>query len=380
MEQAHRAGIDVYAWTIDTRLGLSTLTVVEVDGVIMDTPLTETRRETLGPILGTLTRWLPEDTRRRITYLLLRFIAYVVCRRSHWGDHLPRTEDEHARENDDCSLATITTITAGCSNDARDRFSDDGFRGCVTGRDDGHGRAARTGLLHSHMKFFASADTRRQSLVLLAVVTLTLAGAYFVLQRAGVIGFELAAFREWIANFGAFAPIVFIFIQIGQVVAAPIPGHLTALLGGYLFGPVLGTMYSLVGVGIGSALVFRLSQRYGRQFVERLFDPTLVERFDEFVETTGIAGLFVFVLIPGMPDDAVCFLAGLTTFRMATFLSVMMLGRLPEIVLLTVTGGQFATGHLSQAGLILGSIAMLSIIVYLKRDELLYRLQQRSRD
>lgn len=129
------------------------------------------------------------------------------------------------------------------------------------------------------MKLFASAETRRQSLALLAVVMLALGGTYFVLHRTGEVGFDLAMFREWIASFAVFAPIVFILIQIGQVVAAPIPGHITALLGGYLFGPVFGTMYSLVGVVIGSAIAFSLSRRYGRPAVERLLHRDIVERF-----------------------------------------------------------------------------------------------------
>ena len=38
--------------------------------------------------------------------------------------------------------------------------------------------------------------------------------------------------REW----GVLAPVVFIGLQALQVIIAPIPGQLTGILGGYLFG------------------------------------------------------------------------------------------------------------------------------------------------
>ena len=36
-----------------------------------------------------------------------------------------------------------------------------------------------------------------------------------------------------------------IFLQVLQVVVAPIPGELTGLLGGFLYGPILGTIISI---------------------------------------------------------------------------------------------------------------------------------------
>jgi hypothetical protein len=44
----------------------------------------------------------------------------------------------------------------------------------------------------------------------------------------------------------------------------------------------------------------------GRSFVEDILDKSAVER-------VGIPRLFVFVLVPGLPDDVTCFAAGLTS-------------------------------------------------------------------
>ena len=43
---------------------------------------------------------------------------------------------------------------------------------------------------------------------------------------------------EFIASFGPLAGAIFVIFQILQVIAAPLPGEMTGLLGGFLFGPV----------------------------------------------------------------------------------------------------------------------------------------------
>ncbi len=61
-------------------------------------------------------------------------------------------------------------------------------------------------------------------------------------------------FRDWIDSFGVWSPVVFIGIQIFQVVFSPIPGELTGFLGGYIYGFWVATLYSTVGLSLGSSL------------------------------------------------------------------------------------------------------------------------------
>ena len=45
---------------------------------------------------------------------------------------------------------------------------------------------------------------------------------------------------EFIASFGPLAGLIFVVVQVIQVVAAPIPGEMTGFVGGFLFGKVWG--------------------------------------------------------------------------------------------------------------------------------------------
>lgn len=220
------------------------------------------------------------------------------------------------------------------------------------------------------MKVFASKDSRRTVLVSLIVIVAGFIGLYFATREYAAFLFNATELRAWLAGFGILAPLVFIALQAVQVVAAPIPGQVAAVVAGYLFGAFWGTVYSLTGVMIGSAVAFTISKRYGRPAVERLIHDDVLETFDGWVEQAGLVGLFVFVVIPGLPDDVVCFVAGLTPLRIVPFLVVLLLGRFPAYALATYAGGQFATGRLLEATLLLALFVAVSAIAYHNRDRI----------
>jgi uncharacterized membrane protein YdjX (TVP38/TMEM64 family) len=220
------------------------------------------------------------------------------------------------------------------------------------------------------MKVFTSKRTRRIALLAVAGLVVVLAGAYLLVRTYAPFLFDAAAMREWIEQFGAFAPLVFILAQIAQVIVAPIPGQVTAIVGGYLFGPVAGTAYSMVGVTVGSAIAFLIAQRYGRPVVERMIDGSLLDRFDGFVQTLGVPGLFLFVVIPGLPDDVICFLAGLAHFRLLVFVGVMFAGRLPAYVVTNFAGDGLATGNVIEAVVLVAALVVFSLYAYRKREEI----------
>jgi len=88
-------------------------------------------------------------------------------------------------------------------------------------------------------------------------------------------------------RWGVLAPVVFIAIQSLQVMIAPIPGEVTGLLGGFVFGQWLGFVYSTVGLTIGSLGAFWVGRRLGAAFVQGLVAPQVWERMGFLVEPEG---------------------------------------------------------------------------------------------
>lgn len=171
-------------------------------------------------------------------------------------------------------------------------------------------------------RVFASAEARRDAaLRTAAVVCLVGGGAVAVrLLLPGVA--DPARVGAHLDGLGPLAPVAFVVLQTVQVVLAPIPGQTLAGVGGYLFGTLWGAVYSMVGVVLGSAVVFLATRRFGRPYVERVVDPSALTRWDEFVDRAGVPGLFVLFLLPTFPDDVLCFVAGLTDVRFRTFLAL----------------------------------------------------------
>jgi len=226
------------------------------------------------------------------------------------------------------------------------------------------------------MDIFASKRDRWRGLFFAAVVVIGFVGLYVLLRRYAPFVFRAEELRVWIDQFGVFAPLVFVLIQTLQVIVAPIPGQIVALVAGYLFGAVAGTVYSLTGVLIGSAVAFSLAKRYGRSLVEDVLHADIVDRFDGFVERVGVPGLFVLVIVPGLPDDAICFLSGLTRWRLRTFMAVIAVGRLPAYVLTVYAGGELASGRFVQGIALIGVVVSLSAIGYYKQEAIRDKVQQ----
>ena len=176
---------------------------------------------------------------------------------------------------------------------------------------------------------------------------------------------------------GPLAPVVFVLLQALQVVVAPIPGQLTAVAGGLLFGWP-GLFYSLVGVEIGSVVAFALSRRLGRPYVERVISDDALARVDGVLNETGDVVVAVFFLLPGLPDDVICSVAGLSPIGFRKFAVLALVARVPAYVLATLIGSSVAVGDLRVAFVVLVVFGGLSILGYRYREEVLDALGDRA--
>lgn len=198
--------------------------------------------------------------------------------------------------------------------------------------------------------------------------------------------FDLHTFfvdREKIVNFvnsfGPLSVVIFIGLQVLQVIVAPIPGEVNGFIGGYLYGPVLGTLYSTIGLTIGSWLAFSLARWLGLPFVERVINPQIIQKYDYFMEHRGKLITFVLFVIPGFPKDALSYIIGLSHMKTTTFLTVCTAGRLLGTTMLSISGHCARNGQNVAVGALLGISALIVILAFYYHDELL-SLVKRKKD
>ncbi len=146
-----------------------------------------------------------------------------------------------------------------------------------------------------------------------------------------------------IRSCGPLAPLAYILLQSIQTVAAPIPGQVVGSIGGLLFG-WWGILWTLIGSTIGYLIVLLISKRFGRPLLEKIFKKSAISKFDFILSSRSSALiLFAIFLLPGFPDDIVCYIAGLTNLSIKKLMAIILLGRFPTIVLTNYLGAGLST-------------------------------------
>ncbi len=143
----------------------------------------------------------------------------------------------------------------------------------------------------------------------------------------------------YVRSYGHAAPLVFMAIQVFQVILAPIPGEATGFIGGYLFGPFTGCFYSTVALTIGSWINFCVGRYMGKRWVRRLIPQERFEKFDFLIRHQGILVVFLLFLFPGFPKDYLCLFLGVSTIPMRVFILMTLVGRIPGTLMLSLQGG-----------------------------------------
>ena len=97
----------------------------------------------------------------------------------------------------------------------------------------------------------------KQKITRIGLFILILMGIVLALTNKDMLSTD--ALQNWVSNAGGAAPLVFMLIYILGTVFF-LPGSVLTLLGGALFGPVLGTFYNLTAATIGAMLSFLVAR------------------------------------------------------------------------------------------------------------------------
>lgn len=149
---------------------------------------------------------------------------------------------------------------------------------------------------------------------------------------------ERERFKNYVNSFGATAPLVFMAIQVLQVILAPIPGELTGVIGGAVFGALKGCLYSSLALTLGSLINFGIGRFMGKRWVRRFIPPHRLDRFDHMIRHQGVLVVFIMFLIPGFPKDYLCLFLGVSTIPLRVFIIMAAVGRIPGTLMLSLQG------------------------------------------
>jgi uncharacterized membrane protein YdjX (TVP38/TMEM64 family) len=224
-----------------------------------------------------------------------------------------------------------------------------------------------------------------------------LLGAYATLAGIGVFYKPLSpesllrkentdAVAHYVLSYGSWAPVFFVALQVCQVVVLPIPGQVIGIVAGYIFGWKLGTIYTMAGLAFGMIIVFTLSRKLGRSFVEKLNGPEAMRDLEALFSSSDNPGgfyhrsahtlrsnalltFFLFMLLPGLPDNLACFVAGLTRIPIRYLLVAALVGRFPAALTLSLFGDGWSKAESSTTLLALAGAALVLTVVFLWKKQ-----------
>ena len=181
---------------------------------------------------------------------------------------------------------------------------------------------------------------------------------------------DIKELEQTIRSYRSQSILIYIAAQVIQVVLSVIPGQALQFAGGYLFGTLLGLLFSVIGIAIGSTLAYYVARILGRDAVHLFFGKRKVtEMLDLMNSPKGLIVTFVIFLIPGVPKDLCSYAAGLSNLKLRPYLIVSMIARIPGMLGCLIIGQQVGAGGYTSAAVIaaIALVLLLLGVIFRKR-------------
>ncbi len=170
-------------------------------------------------------------------------------------------------------------------------------------------------------------------------------------------------FRNWVDESGLWGRIAFILMVTFQVIIAFVPGEPLEIGAGYAFGAIEGTILCIIGITLGSVIVFSLVRKFGVKLVEVFFTYEKIKSA-KFLQNEKKLALITFLMffLPGTPKDLLTYIIGLTNIQKRKFLAFASFARIPSVITSTIGGSLLGTKKYLFAIIVFSATLIISIV------------------
>lgn len=181
-----------------------------------------------------------------------------------------------------------------------------------------------------------------------AIVIIVILAVVWGMHR-GVLSSQ-EAFVGFIKSTGSFAPIAFLIIETISVVILILPCAVGYPVSTMAFGPFWGFVLNAIATIAGSIIIFTIVKQWGKPIVEAAVKKKNFEKYQRFADKTSLFEkiLAIVLLLPFLPDNVLCYIAGLTKMKFRRFCVIVILFK-PWKILFYTYGSDFFIdkfGHL----------------------------------
>lgn len=183
--------------------------------------------------------------------------------------------------------------------------------------------------------------------------------------------------KMMLSSYGGVSIAIYIGIAVIQVIIAALPGELVEVAGGYIYGVIPGSFYSIVGITIGAVIVFYVSRVFGHPFIKLFVPKKVFEKFEFLLNNPKAeVAMFILFLLPGIPKDILTYIAGLTPVRPVAFFLLSTLGRLPSLFVTCFIGAYIQQGNYTAVTVISVITCILVAAGFLMKDRVMKLLNE----
>lgn len=173
-------------------------------------------------------------------------------------------------------------------------------------------------------------------------------------------------FKNMVFSMGIKGIFLMLGLQILQIVVAVIPGQPMEILFGMLYGTWLGMFLCLLGILIGTMIVFYVVRKIGTDFIQLFFSK---EKIEEIKQSKTFKNpqkfemlLFVIFAIPMIPKDIFVYVGGISPIKPRRFFCIATFARIPGLILTIYAGNKLSEGSFLVTLVIFIAVLLIGII------------------
>ncbi|WKX78532.1 TVP38/TMEM64 family protein [Zobellia laminariae] len=167
--------------------------------------------------------------------------------------------------------------------------------------------------------------------------------------------------ENWVAQFGAWGPIILIIAMIAQMFLIIVPSVMLMVASILAYGPIWGSIIILIAVFLASSVGYAIGKLLGRDHkVQRIIGKKTEKKVSGFLEDYGFWAVIITRLNPFLSNDAISFMGGILRMGYWKFIGATLIGITPLILFIAILG---KSTNSMKTGLLWGSLISLAIFL-----------------
>lgn len=154
-------------------------------------------------------------------------------------------------------------------------------------------------------------------ILLVILIFAAISALLFIVCKAFNIT-DIGVLKSFIEKGGKYGYLIYTCILVVVLVCfcfVPFINSAVALLGVVLFGSKIAFITNMIAVFISTSILFFIGDKFGEKFAKKLVGEKSLNEAQNLVDHKSKFWIPIFFLTPGIPDEAICLVAGMTKIK-----------------------------------------------------------------